>query len=79
MSIVIRYSYLGGAGMGPWSSAIIAVTALVAIVLAVLAFRGLMEAVDVADNRCDECGRAALLPLPVRRHTCHSCRHVRRA
>jgi len=61
--------------VGPWASAIIAVSALLAAVLSVCAFRGLVEALELADNRCEACHRAVAWPLPVRGHTCWRCRH----
>jgi len=65
--------------MGPWATAIVSVSALLGAVLAVLAFRGLVEAVELADNRCEDCGRLGSWPLPVRAHTCWRCRHPGRA
>jgi len=62
--------------MGPWASAIIAVSAALALVLTVFAFRGLVEAVELTDNRCEACGRVVAWPLPVRAHTCRRCRHA---
>lgn len=65
--------------MGPWANAIIAVSALLAATLSVFAFRGLVEAIELADNRCDTCHRAVAWPLPLRSHVCRRCRHeVRR-
>jgi hypothetical protein len=61
--------------MGPWASAIVAVAALTATFFVVMAFRGLIDAIDGLTARCDECGRTALLPLPVGTQHCWQCRH----
>lgn len=64
--------------MGPWATAIVAASIAMAVVVIVLAFRGLIETLELADNRCASCGRLGAWPLPTR-HTCWRCRHPGRA
>jgi len=64
--------------MGPWATAIVAVSIAMAAIVIVLAFRGLIDTRDLADNRCASCGRLGSWPLPTR-HTCWRCRHPGRA
>lgn len=60
--------------MGPWASVIVGVAGLTATFLAVMAFRGLVDALE-GFTSCAECGRTAMLPLPVSGHRCWRCRH----
>ena len=61
--------------MGPWESAIVAVSSVAAAFFVVMAFRGLIEAWDGFSGRCTACGRATSLPVPLRRPQCWHCRH----
>jgi hypothetical protein len=61
--------------MGPWASVIVAVAAITAVFLVTMAFRGLINTLDGLAARCGECGKLAMLPLPVGRQRCWHCRH----
>jgi hypothetical protein len=61
--------------MGPWASAIVAVSSMVAVFFVVMAFRGLIEAWDGFSGRCTGCDRVTSLPVPLRRPLCWRCRH----
>jgi hypothetical protein len=61
--------------MGPWASAIVAVSGVVAVFFVVMAFRGLVETLDGFPGRCTGCGRVTSLPVPLGRPQCWRCRH----
>lgn len=60
---------------GPWAWTLIGAAALACVFLAVMAFRGLVDSIDGVAERCRDCGRVTMLPLPVRGHECWRCRH----